>query len=145
MNCKSMFITLGLSLLTHVARAQSFSIDWFTVDGGGGGSSGGTFSVSGTIGQPDAGPAMSGGNFSVTGGFWSLLSAVQTPGAPTLTILPGTPGSVTVSWSPNTAGFILQETPSLSSSHWTNSPTGATNPVTVPANGTKFFRLIKNN
>src|SRR5436190_5000580 len=98
MNCKSMFITLGLSLLTHVARAQSFSIDWFTVDGGGGGSSGGTFSVSGTIGQPDAGPAMSGGNFSVTGGFWSLLSVVQTLGAPTLIIAPSALGAATISW-----------------------------------------------
>src|SRR5262249_49561063 len=68
------------------AHAQSFSIDWFTIDGGGGTSTGGVFAVSGTVGQPDAGVAMSGGNFSVTGGFWSLFSTVQTPGAPTLSI-----------------------------------------------------------
>src|SRR6266480_298092 len=65
--------------------AQSFTIDWFTIDGGGGASTGGVYSVSGTIGQPDAGGPMSGGNYSLTGGFWSL-NAVQMPGAPTLFI-----------------------------------------------------------
>ena len=44
------------------ASAQSYSIDWYKVSGGGGTSTGGVFSVSGTIGQPDAGK-MSGGNF----------------------------------------------------------------------------------
>ncbi|HXR05029.1 MAG TPA: hypothetical protein VN836_10025, partial [Verrucomicrobiae bacterium] len=37
------------------ANAQQYSIDWHKVAGGGGTSSGGTFAVSGTIGQPDAG------------------------------------------------------------------------------------------
>src|SRR5690242_9846728 len=44
--------------------AQPFAVDWFTVDGGGGTSMGGVFSVSGTVGQPDAG-RLSGGNFTV--------------------------------------------------------------------------------
>jgi uncharacterized transporter YbjL len=39
-----------------------------------------------TIGLPDAGVAMSGGDFSVTGGFWSLISAVQTIGSPALVV-----------------------------------------------------------
>ena len=50
------------------ARAQ-LAVNWYTIDGGGGTSSGGTFVVSGTIGQPDAG-VMSGGIFVVNGGFW---------------------------------------------------------------------------
>ncbi len=54
---------------------QSYCIDWLTIDGGGGTSTGGVYSVSGTIGQPDAGAPMSGVNFSLTGGFWSLLHA----------------------------------------------------------------------
>ena len=41
------------------------------------------YSVSGTIGQHDAGGPMTGGNYSLTGGFWALY-AVQTPGAPCL-------------------------------------------------------------
>jgi hypothetical protein len=32
-----------------------YSIDWSTIDGGGGTSTGGVYSVTGTIGQPDAG------------------------------------------------------------------------------------------
>ena len=35
--------------------AQSYSIDWFKVSGGGGASTGGIYSVGGTIGQHDAG------------------------------------------------------------------------------------------
>lgn len=54
-----------------VAAAQPFAIDWYTIDGGGGTSSGGSFTLSGTIGQPDAGPTMSGGSFTLTGGFWA--------------------------------------------------------------------------
>src|SRR6185503_11802568 len=90
-------------LLCLAAHAQTYSIDWSTIDGGGGTSTGGVYSISGTIGQPDAGPTMSGGNFSVDGGFWSLIAAVQTPGAPTLTITGTTTNTVAVSWpSPST-------------------------------------------
>jgi hypothetical protein len=52
------------------AMAQPFAINWYTIDGGGGTSTGGTFSLSGTIGQADAGGPMTGGTFSLTGGFW---------------------------------------------------------------------------
>jgi len=49
-----------------------FSLEWSTVDGGGGfASSGGGFRVDGTVGQPDANPQLSGGSFSIQqGGFW---------------------------------------------------------------------------
>jgi hypothetical protein len=40
------------------------------VDGGGGASTGGEFSISGTIGQPDAGVVLGGGSFDLVGGFW---------------------------------------------------------------------------
>ncbi len=52
------------------AASAQFSISRFTVDGGGGaGSSGGFYALSGTIGQPDAG-RLSGANFTLNGGFW---------------------------------------------------------------------------
>ena len=128
---------------TLTARAQTYSIDWFTIDGGGGTSTGGVYSGSGTIGQPDAGK-MSGGNYSVDGGFWGIIAAVQTPGAPTLTIVPATLGNATVSWTPPTPGFVLQESLTLSPPAWTNSPSGSTNPIVVPATlPTKFYRLSK--
>jgi hypothetical protein len=46
-----------------------YEISWSTIDGGGGRSSGERFSVTATIGQPDAGQ-MSGDRFSISGGFW---------------------------------------------------------------------------
>jgi len=67
-------IAVLLFIALASARAQNFSIDWFTIDGGGGTSTG-AYSVSGTIGQSDAG-TMSGGNYSLVGGFWGEL---QTP------------------------------------------------------------------
>lgn len=125
-----------------VAHAQTFFIDWHTIDGGSGTSTGGVYSVSGTIGQPDANQQpMAGGSYSLVGGFWSLF-AVQTPGAPWLTIVPAGPGQATVSWTPPTPGFALQESASLTTPNWTNSPSGSTNPITVPTVGVmKFYRL----
>jgi hypothetical protein len=73
-------ITLTAPLLAALfpaaARAQ-FQIDWYTIDGGGGSSAGGSFALTGTIGQPDAGAA-AGGGFECGGGFWggSLGSAL---------------------------------------------------------------------
>jgi len=131
-------------LLYPSARAQSYSIDWFTIDGGGGTSTGGVYSVSGTIGQPDAGGPLTNGQYSVTGGFWALPVAVQTAEAPLLSIVPAAPGQATISWAPATPGFVLQETLSLSPAAWTNAPSGAVNPITVPATlPSKFYRLRK--
>ena len=137
---------LALCLLTSVLCPPAFaqySIDWHTIDGGGGTSTGGVYSVSGTIGQPDAVGPMTNGQYSVTGGFWALPTAVQTVGAPTLTIAPATPGNATISWTPATPGFVLQESASIASG-WTNSPSGATTPIVVSAAGPlKFYRLNK--
>jgi len=124
--------------------AQSYSIDWYKIAGGGGTSTGGVYSVSGTIGQHDAGGPMTNGQYSVTGGFWVLPTVIQTGGAPTLTIVPATPGNATISWTPNTPGWILQETWVLAPANWTNSPSGATNPIVVSATWpAKFYRLFK--
>jgi hypothetical protein len=49
---------------------------------------------------------MSGGSFTLTGGFWAPV-AVQTAGAPTLSITPANPGQATQTWSPDGPGFIL--------------------------------------
>lgn len=133
-----------IALLALTSHAQTYSINWHTIDGGGGTSTGGVYSVSGTIGQPDAGGPMTNGQYSVTGGFWALPTAVQTPGAPTLTITAGAPGQATISWSPATPGFVLQETALLSPANWTNSLSGVTNPIVVPMTmPTKFYRLFK--
>jgi hypothetical protein len=82
--------------------AQSYSIDSYKIAGGGTSTSG-TCSVSGTIGQHDAGGPMSGGNVSLTGGFGALISAVQSPGAPALHISHAG-NAVTVYWQNVAAG-----------------------------------------
>ena len=139
--CLGLVCAFGLAIS---AFAQTYSIDWSTIDGGGGTSTGGVYSVSGTIGQPDAGGPMTNGQYSVTGGFWALPTAIQVGGAPTLAIVPAAPGQATISWLPNTPGYILQETWVLSPANWTNSISGAANPVVVPAVvPSKFYRLFK--
>jgi len=76
-------ITL-LAALCLVLCAHALELDWFTIDGGGASQMiGGSFELSGTAGQPDAG-TMTGGDFVVNGGFW-----VSPP--PSLTPVPADP------------------------------------------------------
>ena len=141
-----LFAPLLISTLISQPSTSSaqYAITSSTIDGGGGTSTGGVYSVSGTIGQHDASNAMTNGQYSVTGGFWALPTAIQVTGAPTLTIVPATPGNATISWTPNTPGFVLQETWSLSPSNWTNSVSGSTNPITLPTTAAaRFYRLFK--
>ena len=46
-----------------------YELSWYTIDGGGGRSSGGPYVLTGTIGQPDA-DWSEGGDFELLGGFW---------------------------------------------------------------------------
>jgi len=61
-------LMVGVALVS-AAPLAGYAIDWWTVDGGGGSSSSGAYSLSGTIGQPDTGQ-LSGGGYSLSGGFW---------------------------------------------------------------------------
>src|SRR5271163_2583119 len=76
---KKIVLLLGL-LIPGISFAQQYSISWYKVAGGGGTATGGVYSVSGTIGQHDAGGPMTGGNYSVTGGFWALSSLLGVVG-----------------------------------------------------------------
>ncbi len=131
-------------LLASQAFGQDYSITWYTIDGGGGVSTGGVFSITGTIGQPDASiQPMTNGQFSVIGGFWALPVAVQNTNAPVLTIAPAGPGFATISWAPKTPGFVLQYTPALERPNWQDAPSGSQTPVTVPATiPVRFYRLL---
>jgi hypothetical protein len=128
--------------------AQSYSIDWYKVSGGGGTSTGGVYSVSGTIGQPEAGSALSGGNYSVTGGFWSHIAVVQTPGAPLLTITLTTTNTALVSWASPSTGWSLQQNNDLSTANWVAGPSPVDNGVIKyvivnPPSGNRFYRLTQ--
>ena len=137
---KKVFLSILLTWVTFAVSAQ-YSIDWYKISGGGGTSSGGTYSVGGTIGQPDASGAMSGGNYSMTGGFWSLY-AVQMPGAPLLTI--SYAGNQTiVSWFPSVTGWTLQTNANLATPTWGNylGPVVNNSATNAPPKGNLFFRL----
>jgi hypothetical protein len=130
-------------------NAQSYSIDWYTIDGGGQTSTGGAYTVTGTIGQPDAG-RLEGGSYVIGGGFWGLF---QVAGAPRLKIQKSG-ANVVVSWPAPSTGFKLQQTLTLSTppsaSPWTDvmSPppvtmVGTDNTVTyVSPSGNRYFRLF---
>ena len=141
------FIVLHSSFCLR-ASGQSYSIDWFKVAGGGGTSTGGIYSVSGTIGQQDAGGPMTGGNFSLTGGFWALVSVVQTAGAPMLYISRAA-NSLTVYWQ-NTGSWTLQQNTNVAiSSGWSASSgvttSNGTNSLTLAnPSGNLFFKLKGN-
>ena len=143
---KILFLSLAL-LLPATGFAQQYSIGWYKVAGGGGTSTGGTYAVSGTIGQHDAGGPLTGGNYSLTGGFWALISVVQTAGAPTL-YLSHAGNTVTVYWlvSP---GWSLQQNNNLTvPAGWSASggvtTSNGTNYLNItPPTGSLFFRLIK--
>lgn len=142
-------LLLALLAALSAAVAQQYSVDWSKISGGGGTSTNGRYSVTGTIGQPDASVAMSGGNYSVTGGFWSLISVVQMPGVPNLLIVPNGPNSVKILWpDPATNTYTLQQngnvanTSGWAASGYAVSSANGTNSITItPPIGQLFFRL----
>jgi hypothetical protein len=134
-----------LLLVCNSAFAQ-YSIDWFTVDGGGGTTSDGVYEITGTIGQPDAGSVIA-GSYVIEGGFWSNLEAGPEPDRPGLTIERVSPSSVLVFWPAPSDGFVLQQNTNLITTNWvavTNLPVvvNAEKQVTVsPLVGNRYYRL----
>lgn len=73
----------------------------------------------------------------------NIVTLISLDRAPKLTIA-RTGNQATISWTPNTPGFVLQERTNLASGNWMDSPSGATNPITIPAPlPAKFYRLLK--
>ncbi len=72
MNRTGIAALVALGLAAMPALAEEFAIDWWTIDCGGAVATvtGGDYGLSGTIGQPDAGPSLVGGAYQVRGGFW---------------------------------------------------------------------------
>lgn len=117
---------------THALLATSPAIDK--------GIAGGIATDQRGVARPVDDPAVanaSGGDGTDIGAFELTLAG------PTLAIVRAG-NQATISWSPNTAGFGLQERTNLVLGTWINSPSGATNPITIPATlRTKFYRLFK--
>jgi len=143
-------VILGLAsgLAAFNTQAQSYAIDWFTVDGGGGTSTGSVYSVSGSIGQPDSG-VLTGGDYGIEGGFWSFVSLVQSPGAPLLSIERLGTG-LRVFWPRPATDFVLEWSPAVGTGAvwaqvpfpYTTNATEISQSVPSPA-GNRFYRLRK--
>ena len=75
---RSVLVMLLLVMFCGSTAICDYELSWYTIDGGGGRSSGGQYELLGTIGQPDAAWS-SGGNFELLGGFLSggLLCSVN--------------------------------------------------------------------
>jgi hypothetical protein len=119
-------------------NSSSYNLEWNTIGGGGGPISGGAYTISGTVGQPDAG-SLSGGNYAIEGGFW--------PGADnnSFRIQYARQGSsLNISW--HGIGFMLQSADTVAG-RWQDVSSGTTSDgvgfqVTVPmTSATRFYRL----
>ena len=70
-----LFLLLSVPTLARppvVSAAVAYDLRWWSIDGGGTmNASAGEYSLSGTIGQPDAG-FFSAGGYTLTGGFWGV-------------------------------------------------------------------------
>jgi hypothetical protein len=68
---KHFMMTVGMiAAIPCSAVAQSYEITSFTIDAGGGTLAGGTYSLGGTVGQPDASGPLAAGSYDLAGGFW---------------------------------------------------------------------------
>jgi uncharacterized repeat protein (TIGR01451 family) len=67
----------ALLSVSPLALAQPYSIPWHSVDGGGGKSTGGSYEITGTIGQPDAGLLAALPTYQLKGGFWAWTTTAD--------------------------------------------------------------------
>jgi hypothetical protein len=145
---KTIFLSAAALLLLTLTASAQYSIDWFKVAGGGGTSTGGNYSLSGTVGQADAG-AMTGGPYGIVGGYWAIISVVPTTASPPLRIrLTGTNTAV-VYWPSPSSGFILQQKTNVTDINWITAPQSVNDDgtwrsiVVNPPTGRLFYRLKK--
>ncbi len=79
----ALLLLISIALLSIVpATAQSgggYDLTWNTIDGGGGASSAGSYTLAGAIGQIDASTALSSGDYSLVGGFWYGVGPPHAP------------------------------------------------------------------
>jgi hypothetical protein len=146
MKTNKLFLATALLLAAASGRTQNYQLNWFNLDAGGGVSGGESFIVSGTLGQPASSKSL-GGIYSLSGGFSTILAAIQTTNAPRLA-LRREQANLVISWPVDPSNWILESTSSLSLA-WT--PAGLslkTNDliiiVTIPIpTGNRFYRLHK--
>jgi hypothetical protein len=143
----AMALIAGTVLLgTQSSPGQDFSIDAFSIEALSATSSGEGFILTGSIGEPES-DLMTGGEFSLKGGFWAVVTAVQTPGSPRLSVELTEAGNVRIAWPEEYENYKLQQSFTLQIGSWTqvtNAPSainGRLEVQLVPSGGQHFFRL----
>jgi hypothetical protein len=120
----TLLLISGVASLSYVYAqvGGGFDLSWSTVDGGGGTSStGGTYELGGTIGQPDAG-RLTGGMYTLDGGFWGGA------GGPTPT------STNTPTFTPTRTATPLPTATLTRTSTQTNTPTRTNTATNTPVN-----------
>ena len=145
--------SIPLAVLLAVTRtvAEDYSINWHGVDGGGGWSTGSVYTITGTIGQPDASRILTNASsqFSVVGGFWSWLRAVQLRDGPRLEIALTATNTAVIWWPASATNLVLRQSSTLPAAQWgaVAEPVyddGVTRYIIVhPPTGNRFYQLGK--
>ena len=138
----------ALSATVLAGTTNQFQLKSSAMNTAGGALTGDRFSLSATIGQAEAAPALSNGPFRLEPGFWTGIT-LQQDGSVQLRmrLLPG--GFAVISWPIAYTGWILEETDNVVGGAWqaVARPVIATETeqtVTVGAAGViKVFRLRK--
>jgi hypothetical protein len=145
---------LALATFAAVLRAgaqssASFNLTWNSVSGGGGNSAstGGVLSLSGTVGQADAGDSM-GANYLLLGGFWAAEATGVVTSQPILRITRAGPNLIILSWPSWASDYTLQSAEAITSNTiWANvsqTPVSIDDQYAVPiitTSAKQFFRL----
>ena len=142
-------LVIAAGSLTACGTQAQFALDWVTTDGGGGTSVGGAYSLSGTVGQPDAGE-LTGGNYTLVGGFWGVIQDTLPP-----LKIQRRMGNLVLFWPASETGVVVQSATQLPSgglgwSNFTGEPTRVgdqfellVSPALTPPNPIRFFRLVR--
>jgi hypothetical protein len=141
-----LFIAFFFSCRLFAQSGGSYDLEWSTIDSGGGTSSGGRYSLTGVIGQPDAGQ-LTGGDFTLEGGFLCELGIPVNDNGPLLKIRRAAAlGFAELYWPVEVKGFTLEATTDLSNVPWglmegEGIDSSTEHVVTVPIIANRYFRL----
>jgi hypothetical protein len=154
MNFTTTFILIAIGCALPASLRAQWTLSRSVIAGGGGwNTTGAAFSLSGTVGQPDAGGPATGGGYSLAGGFWAGTTRIAPLGQPRLDAESVIADQVRLSWSVVATGYVLEQTAAFAASEagisWSQVPppyetNAARVTITLPLDSTeRFYRLRK--